>query len=178
TPWPLSCVEVPARRLPRIPWSRRKRPNRGEYDGLQIPAALPRSEDLVGRGPLGGREPGLADQGRDLLDGDRVDVVGRLVNVLLEERAPPIVGAEVECDLPRLFALGEPRGLDVEEVVEVEARAPEDPQIAVRALHLLDPLLEQRMARLERPRHERGEAAPLVLELSDRVEVVEQVVGL
>src|SRR5436189_153190 len=122
--------------------------------------------------------PGLADQGRDLLDGDRVDVVGRLVDVLLEERAAPVVGAEVERDLARRLALGEPRGLDVRDVVEVETRGREHPQIDVRALHLLDPLLQQRMARLERSRHECGEAARLVLEFPARVVVAEQVVGL
>src|SRR5215467_8935351 len=43
---------------------------------------------------------------------------------------------------------------------------------------MLDPLLEQGVVRLERPRHERGEAAELVLELADHVEVLEQIVGL
>src|SRR5256886_5800590 len=46
--------------------------------------------------------------------------------------------------------------------------------VHVRALVLLDPLLEQRVARLERPRHERGEAAEHILKLADRVEVVER----
>jgi hypothetical protein len=41
---------------------------------------------------------------------------------------------------------------------------------------MLDPLLEQGVAGLEGPRHERGEAAERVLELADRVEVVEQIV--
>ena len=64
------------------------------------------------------------------------------------------------------------------EVVQVEARDREHPQVGVRALVVLDPLLEQRVAGLERPRHEGGEAAVLVLELADRVEVVEDVLGL
>src|SRR5204863_720192 len=57
-----------------------------------------------------------------------------------------------------------------------KARGREDAQVHVRALVLLDPLLEQRVARLERPRHERGEAAEHILKFADRVEVVEEVV--
>src|SRR5437899_12282221 len=81
-------------------------------------------------------------------------------------------------DLAGALALREPRRLDVGEVVEVEARDGEHPEVHVRALRMLDPLLEQGVARLEGPRHERGEAAERILELADRVEVVEQIVGL
>src|SRR5439155_10888724 len=93
------------------------------------PRRLPGPNDLVGRRALDGREARLANQRHDLLDGDGVDVVGRPVDVLLEERAPPVVSSEVERDLAGALALREPRRLDVRAVVEVEARGREHAQI-------------------------------------------------
>ena len=99
------------------------------------------------------------------------------MDVLLEERAPPVVSAEVERDLAGALALREPRRLDVREVVEVEARGREHAQIGVGPLVLLDPLLEERVPRLERPGDEGREPAVEILKIADRVEVVEEVVG-
>jgi len=103
--------------------SSRWRIRRGSSPPSPDRSHLVRPENLVLGRPLGGREAGLADQRHDLVHGDRVDVRGGLVDVLLEQRAAPVVGAEVQRDLARRLALGEPRGLHVREVVEVERAA-------------------------------------------------------
>src|SRR5262245_38637040 len=78
-------------------------------------------QDLVLGRTLSGGEAGLADQRDDLVDADRVHERRGLVHVLLEQGAAPVVGAEVQRNLAGPLALREPRGLDVGEVVEVEA---------------------------------------------------------
>src|SRR5213078_1443846 len=81
---------------------------------------LVRLEDLVLGGALGGGEAGLADERDDLLDRGGVYIVGRLVDVLLEERAAPVVGAEMQRDLTGRLAFREPGRLHVREIIEVE----------------------------------------------------------
>src|SRR4030095_14250111 len=79
SPWPIAAGSSP-----RSPPSTRS-------EGGSVPL-----EDLVLRRALGGGEAGLADQRHDLLDADGVHVGGGLVDVLLEQRATPVVGAEVQ----------------------------------------------------------------------------------
>src|SRR5262245_15058456 len=122
------------------PPSRRSIPSDRSTGGRACAStSLPDSYDLVRAGALDGGEPGFADEGRDVLDGDRVHVVRGLVHVLLEERAVPVVGSKVERFLPGALALREPRRLNVRKIVEVEPGGREHPQIRVGALIMLDP---------------------------------------
>src|SRR6266581_2913975 len=89
---------------------------------------------FVAGGALDGGEARLTDQRDDLVYGRLVDVVRGGVDVLLEERAPEVVRPPVERDLSRPLALGEPRGLHVRKIVEVETGGGEHPEIRVRAL--------------------------------------------
>lgn len=76
-------------------------------------------------------------------------------NVFLDHDAAEVVRAELERDLADFLSLGDPRTLDVGEIVEVDAPQRLRAQIFVRADRRC---LELRVLGLERPADECGEA--------------------
>src|SRR3990172_12380909 len=138
--------------------------------------ALEVLEDLVGGRALGGAEAGFPNEDLDLVRRGLIHEARRRVHVLLEERPPEVVRAPMKSDLTGLFALGEPRSLDMVEVVEVEPRCPEHPQVVVGTGVARVLLLERGVPRFEAPGDERGKAVELVLKGADRIQVFDHVV--
>ena len=79
-------------------------------------------DDFVKGRSLSRAEARLTDERLDLLDRRLVDKSRAGVHILFEKRPSKIIGSPMERDLPGFFALGEPRGLYVLEVVEIETR--------------------------------------------------------
>src|SRR3984893_1398645 len=96
-------------------------------------------------------------------------------DVLLDHHRAHVVGTEPERDLADLHPLGDPGGLDVWDVVEIDAGDRLSEQIVERRRHVLagDLAGEPVAVVLERPRDEGAEAACLVLQLADAPDVLD-----
>src|SRR5665647_2328543 len=146
-------------------------PRRQRFADLQTGSSV--APDLaVERVALHRRAPGGADQPHHLVDVALVAHAGRGDDVLLDHRRAHVVGAESECDLAHLEALSDPRRLDAEHVVEVDAADGEQAQV-VEAGGGSVTGLELRVTGLEGPRDEGGEAAGLVLKVADAAQVLD-----
>src|SRR5215211_6272463 len=156
---------------PRRSWGRRwprAKPRRAR-------ALVPDPDVAVQRVPLHG---GLAERLDEVDELVRRGSVGRARgrhDVLLDHHRPEVVGAEPEGDLADLQALRHPRGLDVVDVVEVEAAHRLREQVVEGRRHGVagDLFAEAVAVVLERPGDERAEAVRLVLELADPAHVLD-----
>ena len=130
-------------------------------------------QHLVEGGALGGDKPRLQDEGLDLFNSGAVVEPRLLHHVLVKEGSAKVVAAEVERHLPRLLALGEPGGLDMLNIVQIEARQGYHAQIAVGSRLDLDPLVQGGVGLLEAPGNEGGKASRLILEFSDVIQMLD-----
>src|SRR5215831_15870288 len=96
---------------------------------LRSGRSLVGAQDAVVRVALSGGEASFAEQLARLVDGRLHDVPGGLVDILLEQGAAEVIGTEEQTHLSGSLALGEPGGLNVIHVVEVEPRGGEDAQV-------------------------------------------------
>ena len=117
-----------------------------------------------------GDEPGVLDVAHDLDFVHAVAGAGGADHVLLDHHAAHVVGTVREAELTDLAALGHPRGLDVVEVVEHDARNRERAQV-VEARRLR--ACQFGVIGLIAPRDERGEAAGLVLQRPQAQQMLE-----
>src|SRR5467141_2451971 len=155
---------------------RQKRGNPGKEPQLSGFGALVDLENLIERRSLRRNETGLANQVDDFLGICFVHEVCSSVNIFLEQRAPEVVRAEVEGNLSRLLALGEPRSLNVVEVIEVDPRYRQNLQIAYRRGIMRNDLLQRCVARFEAPGDERREAPGFILQRADGFEMFDDIV--
>src|SRR5438552_15109571 len=84
-------------------------------------ASVPDLDLAVERVPLDGGLAHRLDQAHELVGRGPVRRTGGGDDVLLDHHRTEVVGAEVERDLADLHSLGDPGGLDVVDVVEVDA---------------------------------------------------------
>ncbi len=92
-------------------------------------------------------------------------------HVLLQHDRAEVVHAEVEAQLARRLAGGQPRRLEVLHVVEVQAGRRQQPQVLHR--RRLRAALEVVVLRLVGPGDERAEAAGAVLHVADHAQVLD-----
>src|SRR3954451_754302 len=93
-------------------------------------------------------------------------------DVFCDHDAADVVAAEPETELAGLETLSDPGALDVLNVVEVDAGDGEGLEVLDGGRFLFDKAAKRGVLALEGPRDEGGEAAGLLLEIADELEVV------
>src|SRR5688572_3265071 len=121
------------------------------------------SFDLVECRSLRGREAGVANQRRDLVDAGAAVETGLLHHILVEDGAAEVVAAKVQRHHARLLPFRKPRRLHVHEVVQIDSRQRHDAQVAIGSGLHGDMTRERVLVALVAPGHERGKAVRLVL---------------
>ena len=116
------------------------------------------------------REAGVLDVADDLDFVHAVARAGGANDVLLDHHAAHVVGAVRQAQLSDLAALGDPRRLQVVEVVEHDARQGERAQVVDAGRFGAG---ELRVIRLIAPRDEGGEAAGFVLQIAQTQQVLD-----
>jgi len=117
-------------------------------------------------------EPRVADQAAQLFLRGAMMRAGGRHHVLLDHDAADVIAAEAQADLAGLESRRHPGGLDVQNVVEIEARDGQRLEVFDAGRLLLDEAAQRGVLALEGPRDERGESTGLFLNLADHVEVV------
>src|SRR5438093_8644345 len=99
----------------------------------------------------------------------------RADHVLLDHGAPQIIGSGSKSSLSDLKPLGEPRYLEVQDIVQVETRNRQPAEVFCRLHPAGQHFPERRVVGLKRPEDEGNEAAGPVLKRPKLLEVLEAV---
>ena len=124
---------------------------------------------------LDGFEAGVADDAAEFFFGGAVAGAGGFDYVLFEHDGAYVVAAKVEAEFEDFEALGDPAGLDIVNVVKVEAADGEGLEVLEGGRFVPAAAAEGGVVGLEAPRDEGGESAGFFLELANDIEVVDAV---
>src|SRR5258705_5658652 len=121
---------------------------------------------------LGGDEAGVRDDAAEFVFVGAIFHAGGEDYVFFDQDAADVIGAELQSDLTDFDSGGEPAGLDVIDVVEIEAADGERFQIVDRGgfLHFF---AERGVFRGEHPGDEGGKASSIFLNAANAVKVVD-----
>ncbi len=131
----------------------------------------------VQRVALGGDETGVGDDAAQFGFVGAVADAGGIHNIFFDQDAPDVIGAELQADLTDFYSGSEPAGLNVIDVVEVEAADGESFQI-IDGGGFLNFFAERRVVRSENPRNECGEAAGIFLNAANTLEMIDAMAQL
>ena len=94
-------------------------------------------------------------------------------HVFLDQDRAHVVAAEAQGDLADFVAGGQPRGLHVLDVIQVDAGDGQGLEVIHRRHFFLNEVAERGVGALKEPGNESGEAAGLFLQLADALEMVD-----
>ena len=125
---------------------------------------------------LAGLEACVADDAAKFFFCGAVRGAGGFDDVFFEHDGAYVVAAEAEAELEDLKALGDPAGLDILDVVEIEAGDGEDFEVVDGGGLVPAAAAERGVVGLKAPGDEGGESAGFFLEAADDFEVVDALV--
>src|SRR5258708_21676632 len=131
----------------------------------------------IERVALGGDEAGVGDDAAEFRFVGAVADAGGVHHVFFDQYTADVVGAELQADLADLDAGSEPAGLDVINIVEIQTADGERFQVIDRC-GFRNFLAERRIVRSENPWNERGEAAGILLNAANTLEMIDAMAQL
>jgi hypothetical protein len=126
---------------------------------------------------LGGDEAGVGDDAAKFAFVGAVANAGGIHNIFFDQNTADVVRTELQTDLADFYSGSEPAGLNVIDVVEIEAADGERFQI-IDSGSFLNFFSEWRVVGRENPRNESGEAAGVFLNAANALEVIDAVAQL
>ena len=126
---------------------------------------------------LGGDEAGIGDHAAKFAFVGAIANAGGVHDIFFDQDAADVVGAELQADLADFYSGSELAGLNVIDVVEIEAADGERFQI-IDSGSFLDFFSEWRVVGRENPRDECREAAGIFLNAANALEMIDAVAQL